>query len=122
MSCRGIPLTGDAGCPGCAFGSGCCLPPAQALALTNSPEEDPDSKRSLPRKARRVLQAAAVEAHERPGVYVLVDKEMQRANGSDADEFRAIGRYLQAQGWIAEADDDYGIFVLTVEGVDEAMD
>ena len=41
---------------------------------------------------------------------------------SDIEEFRAIAEYLQAQRWIAEADDDYGIFVLTTEGIDEAMD
>jgi hypothetical protein len=47
---------------------------------------------------------------------------MGRASMSDTEEFRAIAEHLQAQGWIAEADDDYGIFVLTSEGIDEAMD
>ena len=41
---------------------------------------------------------------------------------SDTEEFRAIAEHLQAREWIAEADDDYGIFVLTTEGLDEAID
>jgi hypothetical protein len=78
--------------------------------------------RSVQEKARRLLQAAAVEAYGRPGVYVVGERVMRRANISDPQELRRIGEYLQAQGWIAEANDDYGVFVLTVEGVDEAMD
>ncbi len=76
----------------------------------------------LPEKARRVLQAAAVEAYGKPGVYVISDRVRGRASMTDAEEFRAIAEHLQAQRWIAEADDDYGIFVLTTEGIDEAMD
>jgi hypothetical protein len=76
----------------------------------------------LAEKAHRVLQAAAVEAYGKPGVYVVSDLVMGRASMSDTEEFRAIAEHLQAQGWIAEADDDYGIFVLTTEGIDEAMD
>jgi hypothetical protein len=76
----------------------------------------------LPQKARRVLQAAVVEPYGRPGVYVISDRVMQRASMSDAEEFRAIAEHLQAQRWIAEADDDYGIFVLMTEGIDEATD
>jgi hypothetical protein len=76
----------------------------------------------LPEKARRVIQAAAVEAYGKLGVYVVRDRVMGRASMSDTEEFRAIAEHLQAQGWIAEADDDYGIFVLTAEGIDEAMD
>ena len=75
----------------------------------------------LPEKAHRVLQAAAVEAYGKPGVYVVSDRVMGRASMPDTEEFRAIAEQLQAQGWIAEADDDYGIFVLTPEGIDEAM-
>jgi hypothetical protein len=71
-------------------------------------------------KARRVLQAAAVEAYGRPGVYVIRDRVMNRANIPDAAEFRAIGEYLDQRGWIAEADADYGLFVLTPEGINEA--
>jgi hypothetical protein len=74
----------------------------------------------LPEKARRVLQAAAVEAYGRPGMYVTRDQVMQRANISDLAEFLAIAGYLDRRGWINEADADYGIFVLTSEGMDEA--
>jgi hypothetical protein len=63
-----------------------------------------------------------VEAYGKAGVYVVSDRVMGRAIMSDTEEFRAIAEHLQAQGWIAEADDDYGIFVLTNEGIDEAMD
>jgi hypothetical protein len=72
-------------------------------------------------KARRVLQAATVEAYGRAGMYVIMDQLMSRANLSDPEEFRTIAQYLEGKGWIAEADPDYGIFVLTLEGIDEAM-
>jgi hypothetical protein len=81
-----------------------------------------DSVWGLPEKAHRVLQAAAVEAYGKPGVYVVSDRVMGRASIADIEEFRTIAEHLQAQKWIAEADDDYGIFVLTIEGIDEAMD
>lgn len=71
-------------------------------------------------KTRRVLQAAAVEAYGSTGMYVLRDHVMRRANISDVAEFLTIAEYLDQRGWIAEADADYGIFVLTREGVDEA--
>ena len=74
----------------------------------------------LPEKARRVLQAAAVEAYGRTGTYVTMIPVMNRANLSDLEEFRSIAEYLERKGWIAEADPEYGIFVLTPEGVDEA--
>jgi predicted transcriptional regulator len=74
----------------------------------------------LPEKARRVLQAAAVEAYGRTGTYVTMNPVMNRANLSDLEEFRSIAEYLERKGWIAEADPEYGIFVLTPEGVDEA--
>ncbi len=74
----------------------------------------------MPEKARRVLQAAAVEAYGRPGMYVVMAQVMRRANISDPEEFRAIAEYLEERGWIAEADPDYGVFVLTPEGIDEA--
>jgi hypothetical protein len=35
--------------------------------------------------------------------------------------FLAIAEYLEGRGWIAEADADYEVFVLTPEGLDEAM-
>ena len=74
----------------------------------------------MPEKARRVLQATAVEAYGRPGMYVVMAQVMRRANISDPEEFRAIAEYLEERGWIAEADPDYGVFVLTPEGIDEA--
>jgi predicted transcriptional regulator len=74
----------------------------------------------LPEKARRVLQAAAVEAYGRTGTYVTMTPVMNRANLSDLEEYRSIAEYLERKGWIAEADPEYGIFVLTHEGVDEA--
>ncbi len=61
-----------------------------------------------------------MEAYGRPGVYVTRDIVMRRANISDLEEFWAIARYLDEKGWIAEADDDYGIFVVTPAGAEEA--
>jgi hypothetical protein len=75
----------------------------------------------MPEKARRVLQAAAVEAYGRPGMYVVMAQVMKRANISDPEEFRTIAEYLEESGCIADADPDYGVFVLTPEGIDEAL-
>lgn len=72
-------------------------------------------------KARRVLLAATVEAYGRPKVYVQRGSVMRRANISEVAEFMAIAEHLKRRGWIAEADADYGIFVLTPEGIDEAQ-
>lgn len=69
---------------------------------------------------RRVLQAAAVEAHGRPGAYVTRDLVMRRANMVDTEYFRTVAKYLEERGWIAEADVDYGVFVVTASGIDEA--
>ena len=74
----------------------------------------------MSKESRRVLQAAAVEAYGRPGMYVLREPVMQRVNISDVAEFLMIAQYLDQRGWIAEADADYGAFVLTPEGIDEA--
>jgi hypothetical protein len=71
-------------------------------------------------KARRVLQAAAVEAFGRPGAYVTRDLVMRRANMVSSEDFIAIAEYLEERGWIAEADSDYGVFVVTALGIDEA--
>jgi len=71
--------------------------------------------------ARRVLQAAAVEANGRAGAYVTREGVMQRANMVDAEHFRTIARYLEEQGWIAEADADYGVFVVSASGIAEAI-
>jgi hypothetical protein len=70
--------------------------------------------------ARRVLQAAAVEAHGRPGAYVAQDRVMQRASIVDTEHFRTIARYLEEQGWIAQADAEYGVLVVTASGIAEA--
>ena len=70
---------------------------------------------------RRVLQAAAVEPFGGPGVYMTRSRIMERAGMSDLTMFLAIAEYLEERGWIAEADADYGVFVLTPEGLDEAM-
>ncbi len=80
---------------------------------TRAPQEEED-------RARRVLQAAIVEAFGRAGVYALRERVMQRANISELEEFWAIAEYLDQRGWIAEGDDDYSIFVVTAAGVDEA--
>ncbi len=76
---------------------------------------------TLPEKARRVLQAAAVEAYGLPEAYVSRDAVMQRVNISDPEEFRAIAEYLEGRGWIAEAASDYRVFVITMAGIDAAI-
>jgi RIO-like serine/threonine protein kinase len=78
-------------------------------------------RKAIQKEARRVLQAAAVEAYGRAGTYVIVDLVTKRAGISDPEEFRTLAEYLEGKGWIAEADDDYGVFILTPEGIDEAM-
>ena len=71
--------------------------------------------------ARRLLQATAVKAYGRPGVYVARDAVMQQANISDLKEFWAIALHLEEKGWIAEADADYEVFVVTAVSLDEAV-
>ncbi len=73
---------------------------------------------TLPEKAHRVLQAAAVEAYGMPGAYVSHDAVMQRVSISDPEEFRAIAEYLEGRGWIAEADPHYRVFIITDAGID----
>jgi hypothetical protein len=46
---------------------------------------------------------------------------MGRAAMVDLELFLRIAQYLEDEGWIDEADADYGMFTLTVEGLDEAM-
>ena len=65
-----------------------------------------ESRRRPWETARRVLQAAAVEANGKAGAYVTQEGVMQRANMVDAEHFRTIARYLEEQGWIAEAEAD----------------
>jgi RIO-like serine/threonine protein kinase len=76
---------------------------------------------TLSEKARRVLQAAVVEAYGRPGEYVTRDPVMRRANIVDREEFRTLAEHLEVRGWIAETDYDYRGFVITDAGIDAAM-
>ena len=81
-----------------------------------------EEEEQVPREtAQRVLQAAAVEAFGRPGVYVTRERVMGRAAMVELSMFQRIAEYLEEEGWIAEADADYGMFTVTVEGLDEAM-
>jgi hypothetical protein len=77
-------------------------------------------RKAVAEKAHRLLQAAVVEAYGRPGVYVTMAQVMKRSNISDQEEYQTMGKYLEKEGWIAEADPDYGVFVLTLEGIDQA--
>jgi phage-related protein len=78
------------------------------------------NRNTFEEKALRALQAAVVEAYGRPGVYVTMNQVMKRARISDPEEYQTIAQYLENEGWIAEADPDYTIFVLTLEGLDKA--
>jgi hypothetical protein len=81
-----------------------------------------EEEEKIPREtARRVLQAAAVEAFGRAGVYVTREQVMGRAAMVELQMFVRIAEYLEKEGWIDEADADYGKFTVTVEGLDEAM-
>jgi hypothetical protein len=81
-----------------------------------------EEEKQVPREtARRVLQAAAVEAFGRPAVYVTCERVMGRASLVDLALFVRIAEYLKDEGWITEADADYGMFAITVEGLDEAI-
>ena len=71
--------------------------------------------------ARTVLLAVVVEAHACPGAYVTQEGVMRQANMVDAQHFRTIARYLQEQGWIADAEADYGVFRVTGAGIAEAI-
>ena len=46
---------------------------------------------------------------------------MQRANMVDAQHFRTIARYLEERGWIADADAEYDVFVVSASGIAEAI-
>ena len=71
--------------------------------------------------ARRVLLAAVVEANGMPGAYVIQELVMQQAKMDDAEHFRTIARYLEEQGWIEDADADYGVFRVTASGIAEVI-
>ena len=95
----------------------CARPDSSSKTVSNNiwaPQEEEEDR------ARRVLQAAVVEAFGRAGVYALRDRVMQRANISELEEFWTIAEFLDRKGWIAEGDDEYSIFVITAAGVDEA--
>ena len=62
-----------------------------------------------------------MEANGRPGAYVTREGVMQRANMVDVEHFRSILRYLEEQGWIADADAEYGFFVMSTSGIAEAI-
>ena len=86
--------------------------------------KEEESRRRPWETARRVLQAAAVEANGRAGAYVTQEGVMQRANMVDAEHFRTIARYLEdleEHGWIDDADAEYGVFVVTASGIAEAI-
>ena len=92
------------------------LPPPTRLFVNEEESRTPPWE-----TARRVLQAAAVEANGRAGAYVTQEGVMQRANMVDAEHFRTIARYLEEQGWIEDADADYGVFRVTASGIAEAI-
>ena len=71
-------------------------------------------------RARRVLQASAVEAYGRARAYVTRNSVMHRANVADPEEFLAIVEYLYGKGWVADGNEDYSYFVVTPEGMAEA--
>lgn len=79
-----------------------------------------DEAGSRQEKARRVLQAAAVEAYGRPETYVLTEAVMWRTSISEVEEFRTVAEYLERKGWIAEGGEGYEYFVVTPAGIDEA--
>ena len=62
-----------------------------------------------------------MEANGIPGAYVTQEGVMQRANMVDAEHFRTIARYLEEQGWITDADADYGVFVMSASGITELI-
>ena len=80
-----------------------------------------ESRTRLWGTTRRVLLAVVVEAQARPGAYVIQEHVMQQANMVDAEHFRTIARYLEEQGWIADAEADYGVFMVTGAGIAEAI-
>jgi len=81
-----------------------------------------EESRTLPwETARRVLLAVVVEGNGIPGAYVFQEGVMQRAHMVDAEHFRTIARYLEEQGWIDDADADYGVFRVTASGIAEVF-
>jgi hypothetical protein len=52
---------------------------------------------------------------------VTRESVMGRVGMADLLLFVRIAQYLEREGWIDEVDADYGMFTVTVEGLDEAM-
>ena len=52
--------------------------------------------------------------------YLTQDRVMERAHIADTEHFKVIAQYLEQRGWVAEADADYGVFVLSASGIEEA--
>ena len=67
------------------------------------------------------MLAVVVEAKGMPGAYVIQEHVIEQANMVDAEHFRTIARYLEEQGWIEDADAEYGVFVVSASGVAEAI-
>jgi hypothetical protein len=44
------------------------------------------------------------------------------ANIAEESKFSSIARYLENKGWIAKSTADYGVFMITAEGIEEATD
>ena len=60
---------------------------------------DGEEEQEVPREtAQRVLQAAAVEAFGRPGVYVTRESVMGRVGMADLLLFARIAQYLEREG------------------------
>ena len=48
------------------------------------------------------------------------DQVMQRAHMANTEHFKVIAEYLEEREWIAQAEADYGVFVLSASGIEEA--
>jgi len=93
------------------------LPPPPPRLFVNEEESRPPPWET----ARRVFLAVVVEANGRAGAHVIQEHVMQQANMVDAEHFRTIARYLEKQGWITDADADYGVFKVTASGIAEVI-
>ena len=67
------------------------------------------------------MQAAAVEASGRAGVYVTRYLVMWQAKITNFEEFRVIAGYLEGIGLISTSDPEYKAFVLTARGIEQAQ-
>lgn len=69
-------------------------------------------------KRRRVLRAAYELANGTPWEYVNQDGVMQQSGVRDKAEYMGIVGCLEATGQVADATDEYEMFVLTPEGIE----